>query len=409
MKEKKNKNIRQFYSPNVFTYGFVKFALRVIAPLFLRLKIERDPRIKQLEGPIVALGTHSCVMDVAFSILSIKNRKLNVICGRDVLSWKWLDFLRKGLRMIPINQYEMDLTSIKDMKRAVDDGCSISLFPEGKISLDGRNLHYFTPSTAKLIKLFGANVVFSHSYGGFSSRPRWFHGFRKGKVLYKSEVLFTKEELVTATCQEIYEKLKAKFIFNDNEYQQINNLRYKSKTPAKGINYILYKCPKCMAEYEMNSDGKILTCSICGNSVEYNEYGKFIPVSEKDVTFDRLDKWYDYEKQSVREELEKEDFEIRKEVIWKKLNTETAEYDLMGEGECYVNHEHIGFLGKDVLNNEVSLNCSMKSLYTIILKNEEGIDLTIDHNVHRFLFKEKKYSVKYNLVVEENFRKINGI
>ncbi|OQC16806.1 MAG: 2-acyl-glycerophospho-ethanolamine acyltransferase [Firmicutes bacterium ADurb.Bin080] len=400
---------RQYKSPELFTYGFVKFALRLLAPIFLKLKIERDSEIRHLKGPIVAIGTHSCLMDVAFSILSINNRRLNVICGRDVLSWKWLDFLRKGLRMIPINQYEMDLTSIKDMKKAIDDGCSISLFPEGKISLDGRNLHYLTPSTAKLMKFFGANIVFSHSYGGFCSRPRWYHGFKKGKVHYKSEVLFTKEELADASCQEVYDKLKEKFTFNDNLFQIENGLRYRSKSPAKGLDYLLYKCPKCGAEYEMDNDGWSLTCKICGNKVNVDEYGHILPDSEKDIAYNRVDLWYDFEKESVRKELLNPEMELKKDVEWKILNYQTAQYESAGEGVCFVNHEYIGFEGKDLEGNEVSIKCPMKNLYTIIIKNEEGIDLTIDHVVHRFYFKEKKYSVKYNLIVEENFRKLNNI
>lgn len=406
----KNKKKRQVKSPDPFLYGFIRFILKLFSLILLKLKIEKDPEINKLKGPIIALGTHTCIMDVAFSILSINKRRLNVVCGRDVLSWKWLNGMRKGLRLIPINQYEMDLASVKDMKHAIEKGCSIALFPEGKISLDGRNLHYLTPSTAKLVKFFDANVVFSHTYGGFCSRPRWFMGgFKKGSILYKSEVLFTKEQLALMSYQEIYTILKEKFTFNDNLYQHENNLRYKAKNPAKGLEYILYKCPKCGSEYEMENDGRLLTCKICSNSIEFDDYNRFKPVSDKDVTFSRIDLWYDFEKESVKKELSDPSMEIRKQAIWKKINYGSGKYEDAGEGECYINHEFIGFDGKDLLGNDINIKCPMKTIYTIIVKTEEGIDLTIDNVVHRFYFKEKKYSIKYNLIVEENFRMLNEI
>ena len=65
------------------------------------------------------------------------------------------------------------------------------------------------------------------------------------------------------------------FSFNENKYQQENKLKYKSKSPAKGLDYILYNVLN-MAEYENQTDDRHIFCNKCGNKVEYTEYGQLV-------------------------------------------------------------------------------------------------------------------------------------
>lgn len=399
---KKQQKIRK---PDFFLYWLVMPVFRLLANLLVRFKVEKDKKIIKMGTPIVAIGSHTCMMDVAFMLLALSPIRLNIVCGRDVFTWKPVKPIQKAAGLLPINQFEMDLTSIRLMKKAVSSGCSIALFPEGKISLDGRPLSNMNfKSIAKLLKFLDANVVFSHNYGGYSARPRWFHGFRRGKIIQKCKILFTREELKELSVDEVYNKLKKEFTFNDSEFQQEHQLRYKSKTPAKGLNYILYKCPKCGAEYEMECDGNFLSCTACGNRVQYTEYGEFIP-DEGSVTFDRLDKWYDYEKESVNKELDNPDFRLSYPVVWEQANAEYV-YEEMGEGELFVDHKEIGFIGKDLQGNEVKIITPIAYLPTVVQKTQEAIDLTVNNVVNRFYFRDGKYSAKYNLIVEEAYKRI---
>ena len=42
-------------------------------------------------------------------------------------------------------------------------------------------------------------------------------------------------------------------------------------------------------------------------------------------------------------------------------------------------------------------------------KNQEGVDLIYPEGTYRFLFKDKKYSVKYGLIVEQMYRYIHNL
>jgi 1-acyl-sn-glycerol-3-phosphate acyltransferase/DNA-directed RNA polymerase subunit RPC12/RpoP len=397
-------------SPNVLTYNVVKAMLRLLSTFLVSVKFQKDPEINKIKGPVLALGTHSTPMDVAFSFLAVRKKRLNVVCGRDVLSWKWLNVFRKGLRMIPTSQFDLDLSSVKAIKRAVASGCSIALFPEGKISIDGRNLHYIAPAITKLIKLLNVPVVFSHAYGGFSVKPRWGHGIRRGRIVYKSEVLFSQDQIKEMSSEDMHKVLVEKFKYNDNEYRIENKLQYKCINPAEGMHYILYKCPKCGTEYEMDSKGDEVFCKVCGYKVMYGKFGQFEAVDDNiPPVFDRIDTWYDYQKKSVVKEISEDTFEISKPVSWYSMDNVTFEYEKMGEGMLYINKEVIGFTGKDLIENPVEFQLSLSGLFTVVQKVDEAIDLTVNTVIHRFIFKEGKYSAKYNLIVEEMFKLNNKV
>lgn len=406
-KTQKTDNRYEPRRPAGYLYHTLVPLAKLLSRILIKARFVRDPEIKKRKGPFVVVGTHSCYMDVAMMMLAMYPVRLNIVCGRDVFTWKKIKPIKDAAGLIPINQFEIDLGSIRMMKRAVDNGLSLALFPEGKFTLDGKNMFYLPESLAKLLKLIGADVVFMHNYGGYCSKPRWYSGFKYGPVTNKSELLFTKEELKAKPVDEIYRVLEEKFSFNDPLYQQENKLRFKSKHPALGIHYILYKCPKCGTEYEMVSTDHHIICEKCHNKVAFDEYGTFTPENGS-VTFPRIDLWYDFERESARRELMKEDFSLSYPVVWAQ-NDDENNYNDIGEGEFFMTREKMGFRGKKYSGEEASVEIPLFNQYTIVHKNYEAIDLTVDNRINRFYFKDVKYSCKINVLVEENFRLNHGL
>lgn len=379
---------------------------KFLAWVVFGIKIYKDRAVKKVKPPFIAIGTHSSPMDVSFMMTSLVPIRMNIVCGRDVFTWKPIKPIIKMAGLIPISQFAMDIASIRLMKRAVENGCSLAVFPEGKISLDGRPLHYLSPSLAKLLKFLNVPVIMCHNNGGYCSRPKWFHKYKRGRVEQTVKLLFTVEELNKLSNDEVYARLKEAFDYNDHIFQRQNKIRFRSKTPAKGLHYILYKCPKCGAEYEMRTTERELICDACGNTVEYTEYGQLIKKGDS-VTFDRIDLWYDFQRESVRKEIEDPDFLLSHPVVWEINNNNV--YTENGEGELYIDKEYIGFSGVDLKGNPVEIKCPLKTLFTIVQKKKEAVDLTIDGVVNRFYFREGKYSVKYTITVEESFKKIHNL
>jgi hypothetical protein len=327
-----------------------------------------------------------------------------------VLSWGFTKPLKGALGLIPISQFTMDLSALRNLKKAVDSNLNLAICPEGKISIDGKNLHYMPKSIAKLLKFLNVPVVFMHAYGGHCTKPKWFKGgVKKGRILQDISLLFTKEELKELTADEVYERVNAKFNYNDHKYQVDNKIKFKSKKPALGLHYVLFRCPKCKVEYEMDSNEHELFCTVCQNTAIYTEFGQLLPKTENDVVYDRIDLWYDWQRKCIREQVEKDDFYEGHPVVWDK-NVDGYEYIETGEGELYINNEAIGFKGKYLNGTDVEFSVPLKSQYTLVQKVKEAVDLTTENGtINRFYFRDIKFSSRYTLIVEEKFKMLNGL
>ena len=392
--------------PSFFLYWLPAALTRPVFKAKWKHEIKRDKNIKKLVGPIVAIGNHASTVDVIMSIHALMPKRFNIVTGKDLFTWKQLKPFIKPFGCIPKSQCSLDLASMRIMKNAVDQGRNLLIYPEGKTSLDGTELKYLPVTIGKFLKFLDSNVVMVHTDGAYLTRPRYCKGFKKGKCFTRTYVLLTREELKSLKPKEVYERVKEALKFNDNLWQRENNIRFVSEKPAQNLNYVLYKCPACGAEYETTSDGKKLHCHACGNTVEYNEYGEFIP-DEGSKAFDRIDLWYDYQRLAVREELKKGDYRIEKEVVVSIENHEIDEFEERGAGQFLFDGEEIGFRGK-IDGEEIELKQSLHGMNNIVTKNGEGVDLTFDDTIYRFMFTEHKWSTKFGLLVEENFALKNG-
>lgn len=402
--EQKTFNEIKIRKPMALLYYPVVFVLKLLSKIFFKLKIDKKG-IKGLKGPFVVMANHCSMIDIVFNTAALLPRRLNIVAGKDLFTWKKFKPFITKLGCIPKSQSAVDVMAIKMIKAALEQGRCVVIYPEGRISLDGKQLHYVPDNIGKLIKMLDVPVVFTHSQGAYLTKPRYYHGFKRGRALVKTYVLFTKEQVKEQPAKALAAGVRTALEFNDNIYQRENNIRFRSKNPAKGIDYILYKCPKCSAEYNMHSTDTQLICDACGNTVTYDEWGRFIP-EEGSVAFDRIDLWYDYERQAVRKEISVEDFRISHEVDF--LLEEEGTFRPAGEGLVYIDDSFVGYEGtRD--GEKFSCRTPLKNLNAIVVKNKEGIDLAYPDGFYRFMFKEHKYSIKYGLVVEEMYRKLNKL
>lgn len=385
--------------PNPFVYYPIVGVVKLLSKLIYRVSVDKKA-LKGEKGPFVVIGNHSSVMDIVFIGTAFLPRRVNVVAGRDLFTWKILKPFLKPFGVIPKNQFGLDVASIRMMCDAVKNGCTIIVYPEGKTSLDGTNLSYLPPSIGKFLKMTDATVVCANSLGAYLTKPRFQKGFNYGKVKIKLTKLIGREELRQTSPKDIYEKVVAGISFNDNIYQQLERVKFRSKKPARNLEYILYKCPKCGAEYAMTTTDRDIICEHCGNTVTYDNYGVLTP-KDDGKAFERLDVWYGWERACVKQELiEKGDaFRLSDGAELIRFDPEKKKWLKTDEGEFWLTRENVGFDGE---KEHVSM--SIKEMHTITTKNEEGIDLVFGDEIWRFPFKAHKHSTKYGLAVEENFK-----
>lgn len=393
--------------PSFWLYTLPALLAKPFAVFKYGQKIEKN-NMKNVKSPILALANHASTMDAVFTIMALMPKRYNIVAAKDLFTWPQLKPFITRFGAIPKNQLSMDVNALRKMKSALENKQNVLVFPEGKTSIDGKEMYHLPENIGKFVKMMDSNVVIVKTNGSYLTKPRWFKGFRRGKVHSIVYPLMTREELRQMKPIEVYEAVAEALKYNDNIWQRDNKIEFTHKHYTKGLEYILYKCPKCGAEYANVTDDDYLTCTVCGNKVVYNSLGYLLPADKDSVAIDRIDLWTDMERQAVLKEIVKDDFSISKDVVLYVVDKEKYEYVKAGEGQLYINRKVIGYSGT-LDGKHFVLEQSLKNMVNLITKNSEGVDLVEGDDIYRCLFKEHKWSTKYGFIVEQIYSLDNGL
>ncbi len=400
---------RKISKPNPFLYYPVGYLIRLIAKLFLHMKVKKIG-LKGEKGPFVVVSNHASTLDFPLLGAAMLPHRLNIVAGKDLFTWKSLRPFLNTMGVIPKAQFGLDIASIRMMMSAVNSGCSLALYPEGKASQDGTNLHYLAPTIGKFLKSLKATVVAVKAQGVYNTKRRFQAGFKRGKIELEIKKLYSVEELKQASPQEIYAKVLEHITFNDNDYQQDNAIVYKGADRAEDLDFILYKCPVCGAEYTLTAKKDLLTCNSCGNTVRFTKQGLFEGVDGGQVVYDRIDKWYAYEREIVRKELEEkgEDFFFSAPVTLHIFDEHANAYLEYGKGTFTLNTQEMAYDGS-YLEGNVREAISLQEMASVCTKRCEMLTLPLGDNVWRLQMTDKKWATKITLYVEEIYRIRHGL
>lgn len=77
----------------------------------------------------------------------------------------------------------------------------------------------------------------------------------------------------------------------------------KEKKNTKKLHTLLYRCPSCMSESQMDSRGRQIWCLNCGNKWEMNRHGRIR--AKKGITeYSHILDWIAWEKECVQKEIQ---------------------------------------------------------------------------------------------------------
>ncbi len=397
----KEKKPDTWSAPSGFWYSIVAIISKILLKIFFRHKVEKKVKLEKGK-PYVIISHHASLIDAVIMIDAVYPIKFNIVIGKVFVIRKSLKFISNALKCIPKSQFAIDLPAIKAMQSVTADNRAVAIYPEGKVSIDGRQLYYLPLGISKLIKMLDAEVIMVTSYGSFCAKPKHGNSFRFGKLKTVVDSLITAEQVRELSSKEIHSKISKALEFNDNIYQQENNIRFKCKNPALGFHRSLYKCPKCGIDYQMRSTNTHLICNSCGNSVQLTQYGKLIP-EEGSIAFERIDLWNEYQREACRAELATDDFYIETACECSFFADDMQEFEHVGCGIVYIDKEKIGYRGT-FRGQPYEYAIPLKSLHTITAKTRESIDLTCEGGILSLNFTENKYAAKFELLVEENYR-----
>jgi DNA-directed RNA polymerase subunit RPC12/RpoP len=173
---------------------------------------------------------------------------------------------------------------------------------------------------------------------------------------------------------------------------------FKGKRPAEGVEFVLYKCPKCKSEFTMHSENNRLICTKCNNAVIMNKYLLFEPADSDTVFFDGIDRWFDYQRECLMCEIEDPEFQMTAMTELRYNEPGCYGYQLQGRGQLRITRESIKYTGT-VKDETAELIYPMKNIPMVPYAAGEYLEVAVGDHISRFIFDDKPRMMKWVLAV----------
>ena len=352
-----------------------------------KLKFTQNGSIN-VEPPFLVLSNH-CSHAELFAIAKMLYPNLTNTIGAHTQLHKKA-FLLKKLGILPKRQFANDVSIVRDSKRILEKGRILTIFPEGKLSVDGTQSP-LTPSIAKFVKMMKVPVVLLTFHGSYLHRPRWANSNRNVPLKVDVQTL-SKEQIETTSKDELFETIKNALSYDDCAYQRDNDILIDSDDLVEGLNKILYKCPHCQAEFQIVSAKNKLCCLECGSVFTMQPNGL---ITGKSAKFDSVSSWYRWQQERVEKQV-KSNYYFEQNCLVEEIPNK--KYKSLGVG----NYKHDLNGITLTINNEV-LTWQSSSLHTLSFDNDH-IYLSTPNNTYRLTFSNTNGELtKENIATEQIF------
>ena len=248
--------------------------------------------VKDIKGPAIVVGTHTCDQDHILSALTLYPIRPTYIVSEHFIRNKKTARLLKLMHVITKKMFTPDVSTIMNILRAKNEDAVIVIFPEGRLSCYGRTLPV-TDGTAELIKKLGVNLYAWKAEGAYLTFPKWRNkgDNRPGKINSSVKLLLSADEVAEKSVDEIREITEAAILHDDEV--AMDGIEYRSETMAEGVERAIFKCPKCLKEDTITSEGNHIRCS-CGLDATLDTKYKL-----HGAPFDSVNKWFDWQQASL--------------------------------------------------------------------------------------------------------------
>ena len=356
------------------------------------------------DQPCLILMNHSSFTDMKLAYGIFYPKPLGIITTVDGMT----GILGKLMRLLgctPTHKFVSDLTLIRDMEYMLKTlKTNVLMYPEASYSFDG-TATTLPRKLGVLMKKLGVPVVTVITRGAFHRDPLYnMLQIRNVPVSAHVKCIASAEELKTLSVAELDARLDESFSFDNFAWQRDEKIVIDAPFRADGLHRILYKCPHCLAENQMEGRGTGLTCKACGKHWEMDIYGQ-MQATEGETEIPHIPDWYRWERECVRKELEDGTYRLDEEVsIAVQVNLDGLY--MIGDGRLVHNENGFHLVSHDGQLDYTQSPLSSYSLYSDYYFYEIGDVIGIGNTEYAyFCFPKGNVSVaKARLAAEELYK-----
>ncbi len=271
--------------PSRIVYA-IAFVISKIILAIKGVKIEFDrSALSDLKGPSVIIAPHTSAIDPILIGLACYPKRLTFVVSEHFVTKPLTRFaFTKLAHVITKKMFCPDASTIMNIMRAKNEGNIVVIFPEGRLN-SAPHSHPVTSGTAELIKKLGVDVYCITANGASLAYPKWSKTFRKGRISVTSQKLFDGSSLKLTDLRHISEVIDGAILHDDEK--AMYGEEYICADTTKGLDKLLYKCPRCFAEFKTYSDSSHIECKGCGFVTKHSIMNYF-----EDCRFSTINEWY---------------------------------------------------------------------------------------------------------------------
>ena len=383
---------KEHKKPNAFLYGVFYIISKIVCKIKLGLKITRN-ETKGKKGGFVVIANHGSSLDFLPMCVALKRRSHFVISNAFYSSMPIQPLLKKA-GVIPKNQFQTSISEMRAMKNVLENEMPLVLYPAGLMTENGIG----TPipsATGKTIKWFNKDVYVAKTFGSYFSHPKWTKKWRKGKVIMDVYRLFAKEELCNLDEREIQARIEENLCFNEYEAQKQLKIPFRGAENTKGLENVLYICPKCKKQFSLESKDKDkLVCAKCGYTIKSDKYGLFSSINEKPIAYDTVSDWFKWIENETKKEIENKDFKLSSKAEIYMINHKKHRFEKKGDCEISLDIKEV-LIDGIIEGKKTQKSFSTKVFPILPFKPGNSFDLQDGREIYRIKLQNGKEVIKW--------------
>ncbi len=361
-----------------------------------------------MKPPFILLSNHMYFVDFKLSAMATYPFRVNNIATID--GYYKRAWLMELLGCICKRKFTSDLHLIRSIRHVLrKNGDVLCMYPEARYSPVGTTA-ILPDALGKLIKMSGVPVAVLLHHGNYLHTPFW--NYRKPRKLPLYSTLtkvLSEEDVKTKSVEEINCIVREAMTYDEYKWQQSQGIRITEPFRAEGLHKVLYHCPACGKEHEMDSFGAELFCHACGKRWKMDELGQLSAIGGK-TEFSHIPDWYEWERSEVRRQIEEGCYHFSDEVDVYSLPW-CKEFEHLGKATLTHDAQE-GFILEGVYGGApYRIQRKPLSMYGVhieydycYLRPEDCIDISTDNDSFYCYPTQQNVVTKLSLATEELYR-----
>ena len=247
-------------TPDSLTYAFIFFLVRLWLGRRQRIEID-DAALRELEAPYILLANHESFEDFYYVSRMAHPRNPSFLVNEYYCTRPILKGMSKRGGILSKKLFTPDMAAPLGILRMIRKGYPVVIFPEGRLSPDGRS-NPIVESGAALYRRMKTTLVLVRIDGAYYAHPKWRKKTFRSDIRLSVRRVLKPEELACLTDAQLDEIIRAE-LYNDAALRESG--RYPRGGRAVGLEGLLYRCADCGALYRTQGLGDALCCRACGS------------------------------------------------------------------------------------------------------------------------------------------------